>query len=142
MADLQLFGETEIHQFDVAVGVEEEVLGLEVAVNDPTAVQVFKGLDDAGRVEAGRVVVEIAAVAQDRPQLAAQAGLHQHVEVLAILERLVQLDDEIAIGLLHYLLLRHDVLLLAGLHDLILFENKTAGKSKNSNLNQNQMNSF
>jgi hypothetical protein len=34
------------------------------------------------------------------------------------------------------------VLLLAGLHDLIFFENKTAGKSKNSNLNQNQMNSF
>ena len=57
-------------------------------------------------------------IPEDGPKLAAEARLHQHVEILAILERLVEFDDEIAVGLLHDVLLRHDVLLLPRFHDL------------------------
>ena len=59
-------------------------------------------------------------VPQDCPQLPTQTGLHEHVEVLGVLERLVELDDESAVALLHNLLLRHDVLLLSGLNYLLL----------------------
>ena len=69
---------------DVAPGVEEEVLGLEVPVDNAAAVQVVDGVDDAGHVEARCEVVEPAAVAQDRPQLPAQARLHQQIHVPAV----------------------------------------------------------
>ena len=82
--------------------------------------EVVEGLDDAGGVEAGGAVVEVAAVPEDGPELAAQARVHEHVEVLPVLEGLVELDDEVAVRLLHDLLLRHDVLLLPRLHDLTL----------------------
>ena len=55
---------------------------------------------------------------EDGPQLATQAGFHEHVEVLAILEGLVEFHYKVAVGLLHDVLLRHDVLLLSRLHNL------------------------
>ena len=56
--------------------------------------QVVDGVDDAGHVEARGEVVEPAAVAQDRPQLPAQAGLHQEVHVLAVFERAIQTENK------------------------------------------------
>ena len=82
--------------------------------------EVVEGLDDAGGVEAGGAVVKVAAVPQDGPELASEARVHEHVEVLSVLEGLVEFDDEVAVGLLHDLLLGHDVLLLPRLHDLTL----------------------
>ncbi len=76
--------------FDVSFGVEEEVFRLEVPVDDPSAVQVVHGADDAGDVEPRCGVVEPAPVSQDGPQLAAQARLHQQVDVLAVAEGAVQ----------------------------------------------------
>lgn len=40
-----------------------------------------------------------------RPQLAAQTRLHEHVEVLAVLEGFEELDDEVTVGFHHDLLL-------------------------------------
>lgn len=114
----QLFGKSKVDQLDVAVDVEQQVLRLEVSVDDVPAVQVAERLDHAGRVEAGCRVVEVTPVSQDGPQLAAQTRLHQHVQVLAVFERLEQLHDEVAVGLAHDLLLGHDVLLLASLNNL------------------------
>lgn len=122
--DQQLFGKSKVDQLDVAVDVEQQVLRLEVSVDDVPAVQVAERLDHAGRVEAGCRVVEVAPVSQDGPQLAAQTRLHQHVQVLAVFERLEQLHDEVAVGLAHDLLLGHDVLLLASLNNL---QNGTKG---------------
>ena len=42
---------------------------------------------------------------EDGPELPAQAGLHEHVQELPVLECLEELDDELAVGLLHDLLL-------------------------------------
>lgn len=80
--------------------------------------QIVERLHNARRVETRGRIVKVALVPQDRPQLAAQTALHQHVQVLAVLERLVQLDDELAIRLAHNFLLAHDVLLLACFDDL------------------------
>jgi hypothetical protein len=40
-------------------------------------------------------------VPEDGPELAPQAGLHQHVQVFPVLEGLEQLHDELGVGLLH-----------------------------------------
>ena len=59
---LQFLCEAEVDQLDVADGVEEQVLGLEVAVDDAPAVQVVEGLHHAGRVEPRRGVVKVTTV--------------------------------------------------------------------------------
>lgn len=61
--------------------------------------QVIKRLHNAGGVEAGGAIVKVASVPQYRPQLTAQAALHQHVEVFAILERLEQFHYEVRVCL-------------------------------------------
>ena len=98
---LQLFSEAEVYKLDISGAVEQQVLGLEVAVDDAAAVEVVEGLDDAAGVEPRGGVVKVAAVPEDGPELPAQAGLHQHVEILAVFECFEQLHDEMAVGLLH-----------------------------------------
>lgn len=55
--------------------------------------QVIKSLDDASRIEARGAVVEVTSIAQYRPQLTAQTGFHQHVDVLGVAIRVVQSVD-------------------------------------------------
>ena len=98
---LQLFSEAEVDKLDISGAVEQQVLGLEVAVDDAAAVEVVEGLDDAAGVEPRGGVVEVAAVPEDGPELPAQAGLHQHVEILPVFEGFEQFDDKMAVGLLH-----------------------------------------
>lgn len=61
--------------------------------------QVVKRLHNAGGVEARGAIVKVSAVPQYRPQFPAQAALHQHVEVFAILERLVQFHYKVRVRL-------------------------------------------
>lgn len=80
--------------------------------------QVVERLHHASRIETRGRIVEVSLVTQDRPQLAAQAALHQHVQIFAILKGFVQFDDKFAIRFAHDFLLAHDVLLLSCLDDL------------------------
>ena len=66
------------------MAVQEKVFRLEIAVDNVARVQVIKGFNNASRVETGRRIVKVAAIPQDRPQFAAETGLHQHVDVLVI----------------------------------------------------------
>ena len=146
--------------------------------------QVLERFDDAGRVEARRRIVEIAAIPvkinvknpmslilifyvtiwfkvrilvflsqnyskifffgktnregkvnepEDGPQFATETGFHEHVEVLAILEGFVEFDDKVTVGLLHDVLLRHDVLLLSRFHNLA--SEKVTGQEVKSSVN-------
>ena len=56
--------------------------------------------------------------AEQGPELPAQAGLHQHVEELGVVECFVQLHDEGAITALHDQLLVENMLLLFGVLNL------------------------
>ena len=58
------------------------------------------------------------AAAEQGPELPAQAGLHQHVEELGVVECFVQLHDEGAITALHDQLLVENMLLLFGVLNL------------------------
>ena len=82
--------------------------------------KVLEGLNDAGGVEPGGAVVEITTIPQNGPQFTAQTRLHQHVQILSVLESLKQANNERTIRFFHDLLFGHDVLLLPRLHDLIL----------------------
>lgn len=106
------------HELDVSGSVEEKILWLQVSVDDSPGVEVIERLNNARSVKPGRGVVKVSSIPQDSPKLSAETGIHEHVKVLPVLERLEEPHDELAVGLLHDLLLRHDVLLLAGLHNL------------------------
>lgn len=100
--------------------IEQHVLRLEVAIDDVTRVKVIKSLKDTRRVEASRRIVKVASVPKNRPQLTAETRFQHHVEILCVLERFVEFDDEVAVCLFEDLLLAHDVLLLTSLDDLRL----------------------
>jgi len=71
----------------VAVGVDEDVLGLEVAVgNALVLVQEFENQDNLGGVELGRGLVEAAGAAQVAEDLAARTVVEDHVQRVERLE--------------------------------------------------------
>jgi hypothetical protein len=60
---------------EVALGVEQEVFGLEVAVDNVQSVQMLEGGDNLLREEAGRFVAKLARSAQVGEELAADRVL-------------------------------------------------------------------
>merc|ERR1719491_2758369 len=66
---LYLLGEAKIGDLEVAGEVEQQVLGLEIAVDNAVVVQRLQRHDDLRGVEARVVVVELASLAQVREEL-------------------------------------------------------------------------
>lgn len=78
--------EAEIDELDVALAVQQQVLGLEVAVGHAVLglVQVLEHQDDLGGVEAGHVLVEASVLAQVRKELAAGHVVEHNVEEVVV----------------------------------------------------------
>ena len=73
-AHLEFFGETKINKFDVALAVQEKVLGFQVAVNDTATVQIIKGLHHTSRVETrGRIIKGLSVPGQIRFELVVES---------------------------------------------------------------------
>lgn len=71
---LDLLGEPEVDELEVALGVDEDVFRLQVAVCDALAlVQELENQDNLGGVELGRRLVEAARAAEVAEDLAAGA---------------------------------------------------------------------
>ena len=70
---VDLFGEAEVDDFAVAVGVDEYVFGLEVAVDDGLGVQVLDAVEDLQKVELGHVFVHHLHLLEEVEELAAGA---------------------------------------------------------------------
>mmetsp|Transcript_14944 Transcript_14944/g.37229 ORF Transcript_14944/g.37229 Transcript_14944/m.37229 type:complete len:304 (-) Transcript_14944:1022-1933(-) len=99
-------GQPHVRQLAAPPVVEEEVLRLQVAVQHALVVQVHEGCDHRGGVELrlgdGPVVpVPVVLV----KQLAAEAHLHQEVEVVQVPKRLERAHDETALAQQQNLLL-------------------------------------
>jgi len=90
--------ETKVGDFKVAVLVEQEVLRLEVAVVDATAVAEIDGGDELLEVEARRLLSE-AAAGDLVKELAAAHELHGDVDLGLAGHDLVELHD---VGVLHH----------------------------------------
>jgi hypothetical protein len=104
------------------VAVEQQVLGLQVAVDDVVRVQVVEGQRDLGGVELGDGVREALRLAQQAEQLAALDKVHDHVQVLGVLEGAPQGDQERVLDLLQHAALVVGVLDLLHLDDLGLLQ--------------------
>ena len=87
------FGEAEVGELEVAVVLDEYILGLEVAIDDVVDVQVLEREEYVGRVEARLVLVKAASLLQQQVQVAVAHEIETKVDVRAVLEAEVQLDD-------------------------------------------------
>ena len=106
-------GEPEIRNFEVAVAVKKQVLGLQISVNDIPRVQVLQGLGDFCSVELGNGVrkalynpcqphilhgehthLTYSGLPQQREELAALYEIHHHVKILGILKCSPECDQE------------------------------------------------
>jgi hypothetical protein len=104
------------------VAVEQQVLGFQVAVDDVVRVQVVQREGDLGGVELGDGVGEALRLAQQAEQLAALDKVHDHVQVLGVLEGAPQGDEERVLDLLQHAALVVSVLDLLHLDDLGLLQ--------------------
>ena len=130
--------EAEVGELDVPVAGEEDVLGLEVAVDDVARVQVVERERDLGGVElrdgvrealtCGQQVWEVTMEAthvgppEQREELSAWHKVHDHVQVRRVLERAPEIDDEGVLDRHEHALLVLGVGDLLHAHDLLLAE--------------------
>ena len=99
--------QAEIRELDVSVGGDEEVIGLDVAVDDAPRVAVFQGERDLRGVLRAVRLAEPSELPQERVQVAADGELGDDVEVPRGGEGVVQLDDERVIRVDQRVALRH-----------------------------------
>ncbi len=76
-----LLAEAEVGELDMALSVEQDVLGLEVAIDDALPVEMLQRQRDLGDVEAGRVLQEDALALEVHEQLATTEVLQDEVEL-------------------------------------------------------------
>jgi len=81
LAGLVVVGESEVYDFDVVAVVEEEVLGLEVAVDDAVLVDVVDACDDLLHEGDGLLLAESLVLDDVVEELAALCVLHDEVDV-------------------------------------------------------------
>jgi len=91
------FAETEITQGDVASGIEQNVFGLEIAVDDIVLVQMFEGEDEFGNVESSAFLGEATLALQVPEELASGLVVGDKVELGGALEREFETDEEGAV---------------------------------------------
>mmetsp|Transcript_24197 Transcript_24197/g.63890 ORF Transcript_24197/g.63890 Transcript_24197/m.63890 type:complete len:496 (-) Transcript_24197:329-1816(-) len=118
-------GEAKVDNLEVAVLVDEQILGLEVAVGDEVVVQVLEGEGDVGRVEGDVRLRELAALALDdigehREELSPLNEVEEQVEVLRVLEGATQLEQEGVVADAEQVTLLLDVLRLVLGEDVLL----------------------
>ena len=94
---LDSLSQPHVCQLEVSIATNEEFLRLDIPVDDGPGVQVVQGLHHAPNIEPGSQVRQVTVFSKQGPQLPALADLHQHVQVLRVLEGAVQLDDELAV---------------------------------------------
>mmetsp|Transcript_88844 Transcript_88844/g.265053 ORF Transcript_88844/g.265053 Transcript_88844/m.265053 type:complete len:374 (+) Transcript_88844:762-1883(+) len=111
----------EVGDLAVALRVQKQVLGLQVAVDDLPLVEVLEAPDHAGHVEAPMLHGPVEAHALvDGEQLAAHGRLQKEVEVLVAVEGGREPDEEGGVGHPQDALLVHHGPLLALRHDMPL----------------------
>ena len=112
--------EAKVRQLHVAVVVEQDVLGLEVAVHDVERVQVPDGADNLRDVKPRERGVEETLAVQPEEQVPAVDEVHDEVQLLRGLERVSQRDDEGVVDDGEDVSLRFHVVRLLALDDDLL----------------------
>jgi len=116
--------ESQINEDAIPKGVNQNVLGFQIAVGDVPVVKVGQRLEDAGgvetRVRVGDAVARLGV--NDREELTPLHQIEEHVEVLIVLKGGYQSNDERVIDGRHYVLLPDHPLHLVMSNDLPLIQ--------------------
>jgi len=116
-----VLAQPEVQQTDVAFGVEDDVVGLDVSVDVvQVAVDVVDCLHQLRNVEAALVLVERVLPHEVGHQVAARQVIHHHVQEIVILERVVEADDPVVLRLAQRVLLGAHVVHLVFVDHLLL----------------------
>ena len=91
---VNFLGESKVGEYEVSLCVDEEVVRLEIAVDVAEAVEGVDGDDHLGHVEARLFLFKGSNGAQKREQISDLTIHHHEVEVLVILERVVEREEE------------------------------------------------
>jgi hypothetical protein len=100
-----LLREAKVGDHDVASRIQQQILGLQVAVDEAVVVQMHQRRRNLGRVQDDALLREFAAFLQVEKELTAVDKVEDHVQLLRRLEGEVQLDDEWVLDLLQNVLL-------------------------------------
>mmetsp|Transcript_1469 Transcript_1469/g.4473 ORF Transcript_1469/g.4473 Transcript_1469/m.4473 type:complete len:265 (-) Transcript_1469:1252-2046(-) len=109
-AVLNHLGKAHVDELEVALRVEEQILGLKVAVRHAARVEVAEGGDDHRRVDGGGLRRELAHAAKPREELATGDDLEEHHHLRPVMEDGGELEDEGVVAKGEDALLVHDVL--------------------------------
>ena len=114
--------EAEVGQLDVAILVDQDVVGLDVAVDEAQVVDTLDGAGELADVEAGERLAEDLELYEQVHEVAARHIVHDKVEALLVLERVVEFDDPFVVGLGQDVPLGLDVRRLVAVEDVTLVE--------------------
>ena len=78
----------------IPVNINHKVLRLNVPVDDVLFVEIFEARDEACYKEPRRLFIESAISADMVAEITSRQVIHNQIEVLAILERIVHVDEE------------------------------------------------
>lgn len=95
-----MLGESKVRDLEVALGIKQNILWLQIAVNDFVEMQAPDGLNKLGSVKTRPFLVELLVRTQVVKELSTVAEVHDEVEFGVSLECVVELDDEWAYDLL------------------------------------------
>ena len=101
-------GHSEVCESQIALIVEDQVLRLDVTMDDQLRMDGLEGVHQAGYEEAGDLHRKLALASNVISQITAQEQVHDQVEVHLILERIVDVYNEIALNHRQQLQLVHN----------------------------------
>lgn len=101
--------QSKIDEANMALHVEQQVFGLEIAIHNVVVVQIAEGQHDFSGVEPSALFTEIVVAREVIKQLAAVEVIDHHIEVQLGLKSVLEIDQERVINVFQNLVLSHRV---------------------------------
>ena len=83
---VELFCKAQVNQLREAIGVDHDVLGLEVPEDDVLGMQVADGVEHPGHIKHSGIVIKAAIAGESREEFSPLDVLEHHVDVFGVLK--------------------------------------------------------
>lgn len=98
---LEVLGQSKVRQDDMTIRRNQDIFGLEIAINDASLVQISESHDDLSDVESGPITAQTTPACQLGGQVATGMKVECKVQGVSIVKGIVQLDNERVQGRVH-----------------------------------------